>query len=91
MGQSVKRLTSAQVMISWLMGSSPALGSVLRAQSPEPALDSVSPSLAASPQLVLCLSLFLKNKHFKKSKKKKMKTLTWKDIGAPMFVVAYLQ
>ena len=40
---SVKHLTSAQVMISRSVGSSPASGSVLTAPSPEPALDSVSP------------------------------------------------
>ena len=43
--QSVKRPTSAQVMISRSMSSSPALGSVLTAQSVEPVSDSVSPSL----------------------------------------------
>ena len=47
--QSVKRPTSAQVTISLFVGSSPALGSVLTAQSLEPALDSVSPSLSAPP------------------------------------------
>ena len=31
--QSVKRLTLAQVMISWFMSSSPAWGSLLSAQS----------------------------------------------------------
>ena len=62
--QSVKGPTLAQVMISWFVGSSPVSGSVLTAWSPEPASDSVSPSLSASPQLVLSLSL--KNKHFKK-------------------------
>ena len=41
----VERLTSAQVMISWFMGQSPALGSVLTAQSLEPTWDSVSLSL----------------------------------------------
>ena len=50
----------AQVMISWSVSSSPALGSVLTAQSLEPALDSVSPSLSAPPPLMFCLSL--KNK-----------------------------
>ena len=35
--QSVKRLTSAQVMISGSMSSNPASGSVLTAQSLEPA------------------------------------------------------
>ena len=53
MAQSVKCLTSAQVMISRLVGSSPALGSVLTARSLEPASDSVSPSLSAPPPLVL--------------------------------------
>ena len=47
--QSVKSLTSAQVMISQPMSSSPTSGSVLTAQSLEPALDSVSPSLSAPP------------------------------------------
>ena len=48
-------LTSAQVMISQFVGLSPTSGSVLTAQSLEPALDSVSPSLAAPPPLALCL------------------------------------
>ena len=43
--QSVRQLTSAQVMISWSMSSSPASGSVLTAQSLDPVSDSVSPSL----------------------------------------------
>ena len=59
---SVKRPTSAQVMISRSVGSSPTLGSVLTAQSLEPALDSVSPFLSAPPRLMLCLCLSLKNK-----------------------------
>ena len=54
---SVERLTSAQVMISWSVSLSPALGSVLTAQSLEPGLDSESPSLSAPPLLILCLSL----------------------------------
>ena len=57
MAQSVKPLTSAQVMISWFVSSSPASGSVLTAQSLEPAAVSVSPSLSAPPLLVLSLSL----------------------------------
>ena len=57
--QSVKHLTSAQVKISRSMSSSPALGSVLTAQSLEPASDSVSPSLSAPPLLVFSLSLSL--------------------------------
>ena len=49
--QSVRCLTSAQVMISWTMGSSPVLGSVQTVQSLEPA---VSPSLCPSPARALC-------------------------------------
>ena len=60
--QSVERLTLAQVMILQFVGSSPILGSVLTAQSLEPASDSVSPSFSAPPLLVLYLSLSLKNK-----------------------------
>ena len=65
MAQSVKHATSAQVMISQSVGSSPVLGSVLTAQSLEPASDSVSPFLSAPPLLTLCLSL----KYIKKKKK----------------------
>ena len=43
--QSVKRPTLAQVVILRSMSLSPALGSVLTAQSLEPVSDSVSPSL----------------------------------------------
>ena len=53
--QLVKHLSSAQVMISWFMGSSPVLGPVLTAQSLEPALDSVCVSLSAPLLLMLCL------------------------------------
>ena len=60
--QSVKRLTSAQVMISQFRGLSPTLGSVLTAQSLDPASDSVSPSLSAPPTFTLCLSQKI-NKH----------------------------
>ena len=55
--QSVKRPTSAQVTISGSVSSSPASGSVRTAQSLEPALDSVSPSLSDAPLFMLCLSL----------------------------------
>ena len=56
--QSVEHPTLAQVMISRFVGSSPAWGSVLTAQSLDPVLDSVSPSLSLSlPPLTLCLSL----------------------------------
>ena len=51
--QSVKRPTLAQVMISHLVDSSPTLGSVLTAQSLEPASDAVSPSLSAPLLLAL--------------------------------------
>ena len=55
--QSVKRPTLAQVMISWSVSSSPASGSVLTAQSLEPASDSVSFFLCPSPAHALFLSL----------------------------------
>ena len=55
--QLLKHPTLAQVMISWLVGWSPASGSVLTAQSLEPASDSVFPSLSAPPSLMICLSL----------------------------------
>ena len=54
--QPVEHLSSALVMISQFVGSSPASGSVLTAQSLEPAWDSVSPSVSASPLLMLSLS-----------------------------------
>ena len=54
MAQLVKCPTSAQVMISQFVSLSPASGSVLTAQSLEPALESVS-SLCPSP-LVLSVS-----------------------------------
>ena len=57
LAQLVEHPTSAQVMISWLVSSSPALGSVLTAQSLEPASDSVSPSLSAPTHLALCFCL----------------------------------
>ena len=72
LGDSVKCLTSAQVMISQLVGLSPALGSVLTAQSLEAALDSVSPSLSAPPLLTVCLSLSKINKYEKIVLKKQM-------------------
>ena len=48
MAQSIKRPTSAQVMIPRFVILSPTSGSVLTAQSPEPALNSVSPSLSGT-------------------------------------------
>ena len=62
MAQLVKRLTLAQVMISRFLSLSPALGSVLTAQSLEPASDPKSPSLSLpllhshSVSLCVCLS-----------------------------------
>ena len=60
LGGSVECLASAQVTISQFVSSSPASGSVLTAQSLEPAWDSVSPSLSLS---LPCLhSVFLSQK-----------------------------
>ena len=55
--QSVGHPTSAQVMISRSVSSSPTSGSVLTARSLEPVSDSVSPSLSDPPPFMLCLSL----------------------------------
>ena len=63
--QSVKHLTSAQVMISQFVGSSPASDSVLTAQSLERASASVSPSLCPSA----AHALPFKNKETLKKKK----------------------
>ena len=60
--QVVEYLTSAQVMISHSVSSSPMSGSVLTAQSLETASDSVSPSLyTCLTCTLLSLSLSLKN------------------------------
>ena len=56
MAQSIKRPTSAQVMILQFVSSSPTSGSVLTTQSLEPASDSGSPSLSAPPPHVLSVS-----------------------------------
>ena len=61
--QSVKRPTSAQVMISQFVGSSPATGSVLTARSLEPASDSASPSLSLPLPCLSSVSLALQNKY----------------------------
>ena len=63
MAQLVKHLTSAQVMISGSVGLSPMSGSVLTAQSLEPASGSVSPSLSSPPSLLFSLSKI--NKYLK--------------------------
>ena len=64
--QSVKRPTSAPVMISKFVNLSPASGSVLTAQGLETAFDSGSPSLSLPfpnpPPHALSRSLSLKNK-----------------------------
>ena len=60
--QWVQRLTSkARVVILQFVSLSPALRSLLTAQSLEPALDPVSPFLPLPPPplLMLCLSLSL--------------------------------
>ena len=57
MAQLVEYPTLAQGMILWLVSLSPASDTVLTAQSLEPALDFVSPSLSASSLLKLSLSL----------------------------------
>ena len=66
LGDLVKHPTSAQVMISWSVSSSLVSGSVLTAQSLEPASDSVSRSVSAPPLLTPLSLLFLKSKNIKK-------------------------
>ena len=83
MAQSVERPTSAQVMISRSVSSSPASGSVLTAQRLEPASDSVSPSLSVPPLFMFCLSLSLKNK-LKKILKKEVYYYDF-DLNFPNF------
>ena len=68
MAQLVEHPTLAQVMILQFVGSSPILGSVLTAQSLEPALDSVSLSLCPTPTQ---LSVWLPQKEIINIKKKK--------------------
>ena len=64
MAQSVKCPTSGQVMISCFVSLSPTSGSVMKAQSLEPASDSVSPPLSALPHSrFVSLSLSKINKH----------------------------
>ena len=57
--QPVECLTLDQVMISWAVSPSPTSGSVLIAQSLEPASGSMSSPLFAPPPLILSLSLSL--------------------------------
>ena len=56
MAQLIKHPTLAQVMISRFTSMNPAWGSVLTAQSLEPALEAVAPSLSAPSPLTLSLS-----------------------------------
>ena len=74
--QSVQCPTSAQVMISRFMSSSPLSGSVLTAQSLDPASDPVSPSLSASPPPMLSLPLSKIN-----IKKRKRRRWTFCTLG----------
>ena len=60
--QAVKRLTSAQVMISVFLSSSLMSGSVLTAPSLDPIPDAVSPFLFPSSTHFFSLSLFLSKK-----------------------------
>ena len=64
MAQSVKCPTLAHVMVSEYVSSSPALGSMLTAQSLKPASASVSSFLSAPLLLALRLSLSKINKHW---------------------------
>ena len=59
LGWLSQALTLAHIMISQFVSLSPASGSVLTAQSLEPASDSVSAPLSTPPLLVLCLSFCL--------------------------------
>ena len=85
-------LTSAQVMISWVVSSSPVAGSVLTAQSLEATSDSVSPSVSAPPLLGLFFSLSFKDKNnFKKLKKREIKKYRPKsssEISSVIFHIA---
>ena len=64
--QSVKCLTSDEVMISQSLSSSPMSSSVLTAQSLKPASDSVSHSLFVPPPRACVLSLKTNKQTFKK-------------------------
>ena len=63
-GHSTRHPTLAQIMISRIVGLSPATGSGLTARSLGPASDSVSPSLLPlRHSCCVCLSLSKINKH----------------------------
>ena len=76
--------TWAQVVISLFVGLSPALGSVLTAQSLEPASDSVSHSFLAPPPLVLSLCLPKINKCKRKNFNKEIKEENNKNAARPL-------
>ena len=69
-GSVVKCPISAQVVILWSVSSGPTWGSLLTAQSLEPASDAVSASLPALPLLAfsLCFSKISIKKNVKKLK-----------------------
>ena len=73
MAQSVKHPTSARVVVSRFVSPSPASGSVLTAQSLEPASDSVCVSLSLPLPRLHSVSLPLKNRQTLKKLKKKKK------------------
>ena len=77
--QSVERPTLAQVVISQSLSSSPALGSVRTAQSLEPALGSVSPSLSLALPSFYSVSVSLSqiNKNIFKKLKKTVEKVLW--------------
>ena len=77
MAQLVEQPTSAQVMISQFVSLSPVSGSVLTAQSLEPASESVTPSLSV-PSPAHALSLFVSNKN--ENIKKFFKVLIFKNL-----------
>ena len=64
MARWIKHLTSAQVVISWFVSLSPALGSLLSAQSPLQILCPPKPPASLSlPHRTHILSFSLKNEH----------------------------
>ena len=76
MAQLVELPNSGQVMTSRSVNSSPVSGSMLTAQSLDPASDSVSPSLSALTPLTLCFTLSLSKINIKKKKKKRKRILS---------------
>ena len=72
--------TSAEVMISWFVGSSPHSGSALTAQSLEPASDTVSFSFSLSLHRAHSVSLSLSkiNKH--KKRRERVSKEPWSNI-----------